>query len=68
MATMVAIQAKKRLYRNQHPTNTFFPLAIEVFKWLHQQINNYFHQRASMVWLAKGISGLPLVILCAFNK
>ncbi len=68
MAMMVAIQAKKRLYHNQHPTNTFLPLAIEVFEWLYQQANNFFHQCASMVWLAKGLSGLPSVILCAFYR
>jgi len=68
IASHDTIQAKKRLYHNRHPTNTFLPLAIEVFEWLHRQANNFFHQYASMVWLAKGPSGLPLVILCAFYR
>jgi hypothetical protein len=32
-----AAQAKERNYRNQHPTDQFLPLAIEVFGCLHKQ-------------------------------
>jgi hypothetical protein len=35
-ATFDATQAKKRGYHNQHPTNPFLPLAIEVFGCLHK--------------------------------
>ncbi len=62
---MVA-QVKEGLYHNQHPTNTFLPLAIKVFGCLHQQVDNFSHQCASMVCLAKGTDGLPLEVFCAF--
>ncbi len=35
-ATSNAIQTKERNYRDQHPTNQFFPIAIKVFKCLHK--------------------------------
>jgi hypothetical protein len=31
-----AIQAKERSYCNQHPTNQFLPLVIEVFECVHE--------------------------------
>jgi hypothetical protein len=40
-ATMVA-QAKEGLYHDWHSINAFFPFAIEVFSYLHQQADFFF--------------------------
>jgi hypothetical protein len=65
--TMVA-HAKEKIYHNQHLPNAFLPLAIKVFVCLHQQVDNFFHWCASMVWLAKGIDGYCLADLSVFYK
>jgi hypothetical protein len=41
-------------------------LVIKVFDCLHQQVYNFFHWCANMVWSTKGTNGLPMVILCVF--
>ncbi len=64
----VIIRAKEEFYHDWHSTNTFFPLAMEIFGWLHQQTNNFFHQCASMIWLRNGTNNPPLVVLHAFYK
>jgi hypothetical protein len=47
VATM-ATQAKEGLYHNQHPTYTFLPLAIKVFRCTHQQAYDFIHRCANM--------------------
>jgi len=59
---------KGRTYQDKYPTNLFFPLAIEVFECLHQQVDNFLHCCANMAWVAKGLRGLSLSILHAFSR
>ncbi len=68
MVTMVVVQAKERLYHDQHPTDMFFLLANRGFWVLTPMSGQFFHQCASVVQLAKGIGGPPLTILCAFYR
>ncbi len=37
-----AAQAKEKNYHNQHPTNQFFPLTIEVFGSLHKHADVFY--------------------------
>jgi len=46
----------------------FILLVIEDFKCLHQQVDEFFHQCANMVWGVKGTLGPPLLVLCTFYK
>jgi hypothetical protein len=41
----------------------FFFLIIEVFGCLHQQVEDFFHGCAVMMWRTKGIRSHPLLIL-----
>jgi hypothetical protein len=41
--TSDATQAKERSYYNQHPTNQFFPLTIEIFGCLRKHANVFLH-------------------------
>jgi hypothetical protein len=42
-ANFNAIQAKEMNYCNQHPTNQFLPLVIEVFGCLHKHVDVFLH-------------------------
>jgi hypothetical protein len=64
VVAIIMIQTKDGFYRDQFPMNIFLPLAIEVFRCLHQQEDGFLHQCANMAWGAKGIRGLPLSISC----
>jgi hypothetical protein len=55
-----ATQAKENNYCNQHPTNQFFLLAIEVFGCLHKQANVLIHNCANAIWNFKGLSSFCL--------
>jgi hypothetical protein len=44
-----AVQAKERNYCNQHPTDQFLPLAIEVFDCLHKHVDVFFHDYANAI-------------------
>jgi hypothetical protein len=44
VAPIVAAQVKDGIYRNQFPTDMSLSLAVQVFKCLHQQANEFFHQ------------------------
>jgi hypothetical protein len=46
---MMTTQAKKGLYHDWHSTSMFLPLVIEIFKYIHQQANNFPHQCVNMV-------------------
>jgi hypothetical protein len=47
-------QAKERSYCNQHPTNQFIPLVIEIFGCLHKHVNVFLHDCANAIWSLKG--------------
>jgi hypothetical protein len=59
---------KDNFYDNQFSTDIFIHLIIEVFGCLHQQVDEFFHQCANMVWGVKDTRGLPLLVLRAFYK
>jgi len=48
-ATFNVAQAKERGYHNQHPTNQFLPLAIEVFGCLHKHVDLFLHNYANAI-------------------
>jgi hypothetical protein len=56
-ATSDAIQAKERSYCNQHLTDQFFPLTIEVFGCLHKHADVFLHDCANAIWSLKGPKG-----------
>jgi membrane-associated PAP2 superfamily phosphatase len=64
----MAAQVKEGLYRNYYLVDMFFPLVIKVFRSLHQQFDNFFHQCANMAWIAKGIKALLLSVLHSFYR
>jgi hypothetical protein len=68
VALTITTWVKDGLYHYQFPVDMFFPLVIEVFKFLHQQANEFFHQCANMVWGMKGDKSRPLSILCELDK
>jgi hypothetical protein len=59
---------KDGFYHDQFPVDMFFPLVIEVFGFLHQQVNGFFHRCANMAWGVTGNKGPPLSILCALYR
>ncbi len=44
-----ATQVKERIYRNQHPTDQFILLTIEVFGGLHKQADVFLHDFANAI-------------------
>jgi hypothetical protein len=60
------IQAKKRSYHDQHLTDQFFPLAIEIFECLHKQTDVFLDDCANAIWSLKGPKGFPLFVLVIF--
>jgi hypothetical protein len=61
--------SKERNYCDQHPTNHFFPLTIEVFGCLDKQDDVFLHDCANAMWNFKGQEGPPLFVLVTFfNK
>jgi hypothetical protein len=48
VATTITSQAKVVSYRNQHLENDFIFLIVEIFGYLHQQVNDFLHQCANM--------------------
>jgi hypothetical protein len=60
------VQSKEKSHHDQHPTNQFFPLTIEVFGCLHKQTNVFLHDCANANWSLKGLEGLPLFVLVTF--
>jgi hypothetical protein len=39
---MMVAQAKEEFYRNDYLVDLILPLAIEIFEYLHQQVNNLY--------------------------
>jgi hypothetical protein len=60
------IQAKETSYCDQHPTNQFLPLAIEVFGCPHKQANVFLHNYANAIWSLKRPQGPHLYVLITF--
>jgi len=67
LAASNTTQAKEKNYCNQHPTNQFFPLAIEVFGCLHKHANVFLHDYANAIWSLKALKGLHLFTLVIFH-
>ncbi len=61
--TSDATQAKEKNYHNQHPTDQFFPLTIEVFGSLPKHVNVFLHNYVNVIWSLKGIEGPHLSTL-----
>jgi len=59
-------QAKKKNYHNQHPTDQFLPLAIELFGCLHKHANVFLHDCVNAIWSLKGPEGLHLSTFVTF--
>jgi hypothetical protein len=68
MTIMIVAQAKVVSYCNQHFEDHFVLLIIEIFRCLHEQVNDFFHQCANMAWLAKGFKDPPISILRSFYR
>jgi hypothetical protein len=66
LVTFDVAQAKEQNYCNQHPINQFLPLAVEVFRCLHKQVDVFLHNYANATWSLKGIEGLPLFVFVTF--
>jgi len=63
------VQAKETNYFNRHPTDQFFPLAIEIFGRLHKQADVFLDNCANAIWNLKWLESLPLLFwLLFFNK
>jgi hypothetical protein len=63
-----AIQAKKMNYYNQHPTNQFLPLVIEIFDCSHKHVDLFLHDYANVIWSLKGLKGPRLSTLVTFFR
>jgi hypothetical protein len=59
-------QAKEKNYRNQHPIDQFFPVAIEVFGCLHKHAYVFLHKCANAICSLTGTKGLHLSTLGTF--
>jgi hypothetical protein len=59
-------QAKERSYYDQHPTNHFLLLAIEVLGCLGKQVNVFLHDCANAMWNFKRLEG-PLLCFDYFS-
>jgi hypothetical protein len=52
--TFDVVQAKEKSYHDQHPTNQFLSLAVEVFGCVYKQAYVFLHDRANAIWSLKG--------------
>jgi hypothetical protein len=59
-------QAKERNYHNQHPTNQYLLLGIEVFGCPHKQADVFLHDYANAIRSLKGPQGLHFFVLVTF--
>jgi hypothetical protein len=64
--TFDAIQGKEKSYRDQHPTDQFIPLVVEVFGCLHKQAYVFLHDHANAIWSLKRLKGPPIFVLVSF--
>jgi len=59
--TSNATQVREKSFHDQHTTNQFLPLTIEILGCLHKQANVFLHDCANVIWSFKGLEGLPLL-------
>jgi hypothetical protein len=64
--TLDVIQAKEKSYCNQHPTDQFLLLTIEVFGCSHKHVDVLLHDCANAIWSSKGPKGFHLSTLIIF--
>jgi hypothetical protein len=64
--TFGAVQAKEKSYHDQHPTNQFLPLIVEVFGCLHKQAYVFLHDCANATWSFKRPKGPPTFVFVTF--
>jgi hypothetical protein len=62
------VQDKERSYGNQHPTNQFLYLTIEIFGCLHKHADMFLHDCANAIWSLKKLEGLCLSTLVTFLR
>jgi hypothetical protein len=68
VAMTIVAHAKVVSYYDQRPEDDFVLLAIEIFRCLHQQVDNFLHRCANISWLVKDKKGPPLSILRSIYK
>jgi hypothetical protein len=68
MTMTIATWAKVVSYHDQHLEDDFILLAVKIFRCLHQQVDDLFHQCVNTAWLAKGFGSPSLLILCSFYR
>ncbi len=64
----IVIRAKVVPCHNQHLEDDFIPLVVDIFGYLHQQVDNFLHQCANMTWLTKCCKEISLSILHSFYR
>jgi hypothetical protein len=60
------VQAKEKSYHDQHPSDQFLPLIIEVFGCLHKQAYVFLHYLANAIWSFKRPKGPPIFVFVTF--
>jgi len=61
VAALLVVQVKEGFYCDYYLTNVFFHFVIEVFGCFYQQVDNFVHRCANMLWWAKGRSEAILI-------
>ncbi len=59
--TSNATQVREKSYHDQHTTNQFLLLTIEILGCLHKQVNVFLHDCANVIWSLKGLESFPLL-------
>jgi hypothetical protein len=60
------IKTKEKSYHNQHLTNQFFSLTIEIFRYLYKQVHVFLHNCANVIWSLKKLKSPPFFIFVTF--
>jgi hypothetical protein len=60
------VRTKEKSHCDQHPTNQFFLLTIEVIGCLDKQADVFLHACANVIWNFKGPKGPPFPVLVTF--
>jgi hypothetical protein len=66
-ATSNVTQTKERNYHNQHLTDQFLLLAIQIFECLHKQVDVFLHNCSNAIWSSKGPEGALSFYLGCFS-
>jgi hypothetical protein len=64
--TLMQLKPKKKNYHNQHSTDQFLLLRIEIFGCLHKYADVFLHNCANVIWNLKGPKGPHLSTLVIF--